>query len=209
MKKFSAIYFMLVLLGSASAQNQVVDVPLVEIDSINSAIILDLRYATADNFLGEAVYPSARCFLRQPVAAKLDSIQKELQAQGMGLKIFDGYRPYSVTKLMWQILPDDRYVANPKNGSRHNRGAAVDLTLVDSLGNELPMPTPFDDFSEKAGHDYQDLPQDALKNRAVLKQIMEKYGFIAIKTEWWHYDINNYRDYPILDLSFDEIARRR
>jgi D-alanyl-D-alanine dipeptidase len=136
---------------------------------------------------------------------RLDSIQRELETRGLGLKIFDGYRPFSVTRKMWEILPDDRYVANPKNGSRHNRGAAVDVTLVDSTGNELEMPTVFDDFSEKAGHDFMDLPQHILTNRSLLKEIMTKYGFMPIKTEWWHYDLKNYEQYPILDKTFEEI----
>jgi D-alanyl-D-alanine dipeptidase len=178
---------------------------LVDIEQVNPNILLDIRYATTDNFLNEAVYPSARCFLLEPVAMRLDSIQRELETRGLGLKIFDGYRPFSVTRKMWEILPDDRYVANPKNGSRHNRGAAVDVTLVDSTGNELEMPTVFDDFSEKAGHDFMDLPQHILTNRSLLKEIMTKYGFMPIKTEWWHYDLKNYEQYPILDKTFEEI----
>ena len=105
---------------------------LVELTTINPNILLDIRYATGNNFLKETVYPSARCFLVRAAAMQLDSVQNELEQQGLGIKVFDGYRPFSVTKKMWEILPDDRYVANPKNGSRHNRGAAVDLTLVDS-----------------------------------------------------------------------------
>ena len=197
--------YLLILVICSCQTGTAIQPEFVDITKVNKAIILDIRYATSDNFLGKAVYPAPRCFLRPAAAVKLDSVQKELQTRGLGLKIFDGYRPHSITKLMWQILPDDRYVANPVNGSRHNRGAAVDLTLVDIQGNELNMPTPFDDFSEKAGHDYMDLPEDVQKNRAMLKQIMEKYGFTAIKTEWWHYDISNYQDYPVTDISFAEI----
>ena len=112
-------------------------IQLVDVASINKNILLDIKYATKDNFLKEAVYTQVRCFLVKEAALKIDSIQAELELQELGLKIFDGYRPFSVTEKMWRILPDDRYVANPKNGSRHNRGAAVDLTLVDSTGNEL------------------------------------------------------------------------
>ncbi len=178
---------------------------LIDIKRVNSDILLDIRYATTNNFLHEAVYPSARCFVLEPVAMRLDSIQRELETRGLGLKIFDGYRPFSVTQKMWEILPDDRYVANPKNGSRHNRGAAVDLTLVDSTGRELEMPTAFDDFSERAAHDYRDLPEHVLENRRLLKEIMEKYGFLPLNSEWWHYDLKNYQQYPILDKSFEEI----
>jgi D-alanyl-D-alanine dipeptidase len=178
---------------------------LIDIEQVNSDILLDIRYATTDNFLHEAVYPSARCFVLVPVAMRLDSIQRELETWGLGLKIFDGYRPFSVTQKMWEILPDDRYVANPRNGSRHNRGAAVDLTLVDSTGRELEMPTAFDDFSERAAQDYMDLPEHVLENRRILREIMVKYGFLPLNSEWWHYDLKNYQQYPILDKSFEEI----
>ena len=123
----------------------------------------------------------------------------------MRLKIFDGYRPFHVTKLMWEILPDERYVANPKDGSRHNRGAAVDLTLVDLTGAELKMPTGFDDFTEKAAHSYMNLPSEVIENRKKLRSIMEKYGFFAIESEWWHYDLKDYANYPILDYTFEQI----
>jgi len=199
--------FILFLLAGLLACNSSDDnhIQLIDITDINKNIILDIKYATKDNFLKEAVYPQARCYLVEEAALKIDSIQSELERQGLGLKIFDGYRPFSVTKKMWEILPDSRYVANPKNGSRHNRGAAVDLTLVDSAGTELEMPTKFDDFTEKAAHAYEDLPEQVIKNRRRLKDIMEKYGFSAIKSEWWHYDLKNYQKYPILDISFDEI----
>ena len=121
------------------------------------------------------------------------------------IKIFDGYRPLSVQKMMWEILPDDRYVADPKDGSRHNRGAAVDVSLVDSNGVELPMPTDFDDFTVKAAHDYMDLPAEIIKNRELLKIHMEKYGFISLNSEWWHYDLKDFVKYPVVDYSFEEI----
>jgi D-alanyl-D-alanine dipeptidase len=179
----------------------------VELKSVNKNIVLDIRYATDNNFLKRSVYPTARCFVLKKVAVKLDSIQNELELKGLGLKIFDGYRPLSVQEMMWEILPDSRYVADPKNGSRHNRGAAVDVSLVDSNGVELQMPTDFDDFTEKAAHDYNDLPEEVIKNRDLLKSIMEKYGFIHLKSEWWHYDLKNYAEYPIVDYSFEEIDR--
>jgi D-alanyl-D-alanine dipeptidase len=204
--KVISIYILFILTGLLSCNgNNDAHIQLVDISSINKNIILDIKYATTDNFLNEAVYSQARCFLVKEAALKIDSIQTELEIQGLGLKIFDGYRPFSVTEKMWQILPDNRYVANPKNGSRHNRGAAVDLTLVDSTGTELQMPTKFDDFTEKAAHGYQNLPEQTIKNRKRLKDIMEKYGFSAIKSEWWHYDLKNYQEYPILNLSFEEI----
>jgi D-alanyl-D-alanine dipeptidase len=194
--------FLFVLIGCTAP---VSDHQLIDITDVNNSILLDIRYATTNNFLNEAVYAEAKCFLVKEAAYKLDSIQVELEKVGLGLKIFDGYRPHSVTRKMWQILPDARYVANPQNGSRHNRGAAVDLTLVDSSGTELEMPTEFDDFTERAGHEFMDLPEHVLKNRALLKNIMERHGFLSLKSEWWHYDLKNYEQYPILDMTFSEI----
>ena len=181
----------------------------VEVTKINPNIVLDIRYATKNNFLKEIVYPEARCFLRYKAAVKLDSIQKELKTIGLGLKVFDGYRPLSVQKKMWDVFPDDRYVANPKTGSRHNRGAAVDLTLVDSLGIALKMPTEYDSFSEKAHHSFISNDKTIMRNRWILKTIMEKYGFKALRTEWWHYDLISWQDYEIMNISFDEIIKEQ
>lgn len=181
----------------------------VELKKVNPNIILDIRYATENNFLERPVYPSARCFVLKTVAFKLDSIQKELEQRGLGLKIYDGYRPLSVQKQMWQILPDSRYVANPVKGSRHNRGAAVDVTLVDSNGVELEMPTGFDDFTQRAAHGFMDLPGQVIKNRELLRTIMEKHGFVHLKSEWWHYDLKNYDQYPVVDYSFDDLEKMK
>jgi len=149
-------------------------------------LITDFKYATYNNFTHRILYTHPEAYLRLPVAMALQKVQKELKAKGLALKIFDAYRPYSVTKEMWKVVPDQRYAANPAKGSGHNRGEAVDLTLVKvSSGEELPMPTGFDDFTEKAHHSYRDLPEDVLQNRALLKTTMEKYGFRALSTEWW------------------------
>ncbi len=199
------LYILLIAVFISCSADKTDGVRLVDIEQINSNILLDIRYATNDNFLHEAVYPAARCFVLEPVAVRLDSVQRELEARGLGLKIFDGYRPHSVTRKMWRVLPDERYIANPAKGSRHNRGAAVDLTLVDSSGTELEMPTGFDDFSEKADHSYEELPEHIKANRKLLKEIMIKYGFMPLETEWWHYDLKGYDRYPILDKSFEEI----
>ena len=173
----------------------------VELTKLIPGLVLDIRYATTNNFTGQKVYPDARCFLRRATAGKLKRVQKELASQGLGLKIFDGFRPLAVQRRFWEIMPDERYVANPAKGSRHNRGAAVDLTLIRlSDGRELPMPTPFDDFSERAGRDYPDLPAEVIRNRDLLRRVMEKHGFIALPTEWWHFDDVDWRNYPIADL---------
>ncbi len=202
-----SIIFILSILFLFSCNQEPQSTGFVELKTINSNIILDIRYATDNNFLKKPVYPSERCFTLKIVALKLDSIQTELETMGFGLKIFDGYRPLSVQKMMWEILPDNKYVANPANGSRHNRGAAVDLTLVDSNDIQLKMPTDFDDFTEIAAHDFMDIPEDAIKNREILKTIMEKYGFVHLKSEWWHYDLKSYSQYPVVDYSFEEIDR--
>lgn len=142
----------------------------VELVHVVPGLVLDIRYATTNNFTGQKVYSDARCFLRSGPAGKLKRVQKELASQGLGLKIFDGFRPLAVQRRFWEIMPDERYVANPAKGSRHNRGAAVDLTLIRlSDGRELPMPMAFDDFSERAGRDYPDLPAEVIRNRDLLR----------------------------------------
>ncbi|HTX18750.1 MAG TPA: D-alanyl-D-alanine dipeptidase [Bacteroidota bacterium] len=173
---------------------------LVDVRDVDSTIVLDLRYATANNFTHHVLYPVARCMLRRIVAESLSAAQRELRPLGLGLKIFDAYRPLSVQKKLWAAVPDDRYVANPSKGSRHNRGAAVDLTLVDSHGHELSMPTPFDDFTVRAHCDFTNLPEAELKNRALLERVMTNHGFLTMRTEWWHFDFQHWGRYGILDM---------
>lgn len=173
---------------------------LVELIQISPRIRLDIRYATPHNFTGRVVYPSARCFLVRQVAQRLHRVQISLEKQGIGLKVFDGYRPLSVQKIFWEICPNSDYVANPEEGSRHNRGSAVDVTLVKSTGEELRMPTDFDDFTEKASHAYEGSSLEAQANRKTLKKAMEQEGFLSLDTEWWHYDDPDWAKYPILDL---------
>lgn len=154
----------------------------------------------------EKLYPAdARCFLRRETAAKLSRVQEALEKEGLGLKVFDGYRPLSVQKKMWAHFPIEGYVANPAKGSNHNRGAAVDLTLVDPDGHELAMPSGVDEFSERAHRDYQGGSLAALKNREILQKAMEKEGFRGITTEWWHFDDRDCKIYPLLDLPISSI----
>jgi zinc D-Ala-D-Ala dipeptidase len=174
------------------------DSDLVDIQKINPAIRLDMRYATANNFTRQQVYDSANCLLRSGTAQKLSEVQQELEKSRLGLKVYDCYRPLSVQRKFWALMPDERYVANPAKGSRHNRGAAVDLTLVDSTGKELPMPTAFDDFTEKAHRDYAQLPAEILKNRVFLEQAMSRHGFTGLPTEWWHFDDAGWQSYSIV-----------
>ena len=173
-------------------------------------IIYDLKYGTINNFMHRQMYaPRPRqTFLRQPAALALAQVQHELNSKGYGLKIFDAYRPYSVTVRFWELVKDDRYVANPSKGSGHNRGLAVDLTIVElATGQELDMGTGFDNFTDSAHLGFMDLPAVVLGNRRFLKGIMERYGFTALETEWWHFYWPNDRGYEVLDLPFRKLKR--
>lgn len=160
----------------------------VNIKTISKDFILDMKYATTDNFLKQSVYDCGECYLRRATAEALRQVAEEFQKLGYRVKLFDCYRPLSVQKKMWNILPGTHYVANPAKGSKHNRGAAVDLTLVDANGNELDMGTPFDFFGKEAHHTYTELAPEVLKNRKLLKDVMNKYNFKSIYSEWWHYE---------------------
>ena len=184
------------------------DMEFIDIAKVNPRIVTDIRYATTNNFTGKVLYSSATCFLRKKVAEKLNNVQKNLESRSLGLKIYDGYRPRSVQWIFWEIVPDRRFVADPKIGSKHNRGAAVDVTIVDKNGNELVMPTPFDDFTEKAYSDCVDLPEEAIKNRALLHQVMREGGFIPLPTEWWHFDDSEWETYPLEDIPIEQLVNR-
>ncbi|MCU7497007.1 MAG: M15 family metallopeptidase [Ignavibacteria bacterium] len=197
-KIYCSAFLLLFICSSLFAQ--VSDTSIVLLKSIDSTIVTDVRYATANNFTGKVLYPTANVYLRKSAAEKLHEAEVELLSRyNLRLKVFDGYRPLSVQKKLWEIMPDTRYVANPKNGSRHNRGAAVDLTLIDSTGRELEMGTSYDDFTDRAHRDYEDLPENVLNNRRFLEEIMVKYGFEPLSTEWWHFDYSGWKNYSILD----------
>ncbi len=181
--------------------------PLVDLQKEIPSIHVEIKYATADNFTKEVLYPEARCLIRKEVAEKLARVQKVLQTQSLSLKFFDAYRPLSVQKKMWAKFPVEGFVANPAKGSNHNRGAAVDVTLVDADGKELPMPSAYDEFSERAHRDYAGGTEGERKNRQILREAMEKEGFVALKTEWWHFDDKDAKSYPVLDLSFADVSR--
>jgi len=192
-------------------KNQVVENPnmqLVEIRKVIPDVTLDIRYATKNNFAKQAVYHQAKAFARKPVVDSLLKVEKELNKKGLGLKIFDGYRPYVVTVKFWEITPNDKkdYVANPKTGSRHNRGCAVDLTLVDyKTKKELQMPTLYDSFAPEASPSFEDLPVLVKKNRDFLINTMAKYGFKVYKNEWWHFDFIGWEKYPLMDIPFKKL----
>lgn len=179
---------------------------LVDIGSVNPNIRLDIRYATPNNFLKRTLYPVPRCLLRLPFAQRLSKVQEDLEQMGLGLMVYDCYRPWSVTRDMWEILPDSRYVGNPARGSRHNRGAAVDLTLVDFRTSQpLEMPTDFDDFTEKAARDYQGNPPQVRRNSDLLEFKMKKHGFEPLITEWWHFDAKGWENYALLNIGVDQV----
>lgn len=180
---------------------------LVDLEQEIPGVRLDIRYATTDNFMRERLYPVAKAYLRAPAAAALADAQQEFKELGLELKVFDGYRPYEVTEKIWEPYQNPDFVADPAKGSRHNRGCAVDLTLVDETGEELRMPTGYDDFTEKAGHGYQDLPEEEIRNRDLLRAVMESHGFEALPTEWWHYDYVGWERFELLDLPLDGIPQ--
>jgi zinc D-Ala-D-Ala dipeptidase len=177
------------------------------VDLASLGIPLDIRYATPNNFMKTTLYPVAKAYLRAPAARALVDVQRELAARGIGIKVFDAYRPYRVTQAMWEPIKNPDYVADPAKGSRHNRGAAVDLTLIDvRTGEELPMPTGYDDFTARAAHEFQGLPADALANRALLREVMTKHGFEPLPSEWWHYDFKGWERFELMDLSLTDVT---
>lgn len=184
---------------------------LVDLATLNGSVArlrFDIRYATASNFVGRPVYKEARAFLQRPAAEALARAARQLEAEGYGLLIFDGYRPWSVTRLFWEITPPDKrnFVANPKNGSRHNRGCAIDLSLYDlATGQEVEMPSPYDDFTGRASPSYPGGSPDSRARRDLLRAAMEAEGFTVYEFEWWHFDYKDWRSYPIQNIGFDEI----
>ena len=159
----------------------------VDLKKLLPGLILDIKYATDQNFVGMQMYPCARCLLRDEVGNALVKVQQKLRLEGLGLKVFDCYRPWSVQKELWEKMPDPRYVTNPEKGSMHNRAAAVDLTLIDQNGHDLDMGTEYDFFGERAYHTFTELPASVLDRRRKLVALMEEAGFQHIRTEWWHY----------------------
>ncbi|MCI0493942.1 D-alanyl-D-alanine dipeptidase [candidate division KSB1 bacterium] len=182
---------------------------LVDVTTLDSTIVVDLRYATKDNFMEDTLYSANICLLRRNIAEQLVKVHQRLRNMNLGLKIWDAYRPLSVQKKMWEKIPDPRYVADPARGSNHNRGAAVDVTLVDSKGNELEMPTEFDDFSQRARSDYPDASERAKKNRTILQQAMTAHGFLTISSEWWHFNYIGCHDYSILDVPLEKFLKAK
>ncbi len=184
---------------------------LIDMRKVNPRINYDIVYATPNNFTKQILYPVPACYMHKDAAGALCKIQEDLEKRGLCLKIFDGYRPISVQQKMWDLIQDERYVANPakQKGGRHPRGIAVDVTILDQQGVELEMPTPFDSFSEKAHSTYFNLPKPILKNRELLFETMGNHGFTPLPTEWWHFDYLDWSNdvkYPAWDIPLDALS---
>jgi len=221
-KHFLTISVLLVWITLASFPGFAQDAPpkeenkreadLVELTELDKTIKLDIRYARADNFVGRAVYTEARAFMQRPAAEAIIRVHKKLKKKNLGLMIFDGYRPWAVTKIFWDVTPEDKrkFVANPKTGSRHNRGCAVDLSMFDlKTGKLVEMPTDYDDFTDKASPKYTGATAKQTKNRDLLRRMMEAEGFTVNDNEWWHFDYKDWKEYAIYDIAFSDIKTEK
>lgn len=178
---------------------------LVRLQQVIPGLKLDIRYATPNNFTGKAQYTMAAAWLRQQPALALARVQQQLAAHGYALKVYDAYRPYAVTVALWRSTTAHRFVANPRKGSQHNRGIAVDITLVDlHTGAEMDMGTGYDNFTDSAHHNFGMLPAAVLARRHLLKELMEQNGFNAVPNEWWHYHWRN-KNYTLLNIPFETL----
>lgn len=167
------------------------DTTFVNLKNYSKDFVYDMKYATSDNFLKAKVYDCAECFLRLKTVEALIKANDSFMKMGYKIKLFDCYRPLDIQKKMWKIVSNPSYVADPSKGSIHNRGGAVDITLVDSKGEELNMGTPFDFFGVEASHNYTALSQEIKDNRELLKKVMIEKGFNSFDSEWWHYNLKS------------------
>ncbi len=185
---------------------------LVEVTALDPTLRLEVRYATADNFLGKALYPVARAFLQRPVAEALVRVHRALTPQGYGLLVFDAYRPWSVTRLMWELTPPGQrgFVANPARGSNHNRGCAVDLTLFAlDTGRAIEMPSGYDEMSPRSASAYTGGSAESRARRDALRAAMEGQGFQVEAHEWWHFNHRSCPGYEVLDLPLETLPTSR
>ena len=183
---------------------------LVELVKLDPSIKLDIRYASTNNFMSAVMYSQARAFLQRPAAEALVRANAKLKPQGYGLIIHDGYRPWYVTKMFWDATPPDKhmFVADPSEGSRHNRGCAVDLSLYDrKTGREVVMPSGYDEMSERAFADYPGGTPEERRLRGILRAAMESEGFKVYPQEWWHFDYQDWKLYPILNVPFEKLGK--
>jgi D-alanyl-D-alanine dipeptidase len=185
---------------------------LVELIKLDKTIKLDIKYATADNFVGRAVYPEARAFLQRPAGEGVAGVHKLLKKEGLGVVVYDGYRPWSITKLFWEVVPEDKrkFVADPAKGSKHNRGCAIDLSIYNpKTGRAVPMPSAYDEFTERASPDYKGGSDEERVNREKLRRLMEAAGFTVNPNEWWHFDLVGWEQYAIFDIAFSEVGMKK
>lgn len=181
---------------------------LINLATFIPGLVLDIRYATTNNFTGEQIYTLARAYARKPVAEALKKVQEELKPQGLGIKVFDAYRPYKATVKFYEVYRDTTYVASPYKGSRHNRGCALDITVINlKTGEELKMPTGYDSFKKEAWPSTPVSDPEVRKNRALLINIMTKHGFKVNGSEWWHYDFIGWIKYEVLDIDFEALEK--
>jgi D-alanyl-D-alanine dipeptidase len=183
---------------------------LVELVKLDTSLRLDIRYATSNNFMHRPMYTQARAFLQRDAAKALVRVSRKLNQQGYGLLIFDGYRPWSITKKFWDETPAEKhnFVADPRKGSKHNRGCAVDLSLYNlRTGKEISMPSPYDDFTERAYPFYKGGTVNQRRMRNLLRVAMEKEGFTVNEFEWWHFDFKDWARYRISDVPFENMPR--
>jgi|GEM_PF-730594 D-alanyl-D-alanine dipeptidase len=176
---------------------------LVDVTLFSDEFILDIRYATPNNFLDSILYPCAKCLLRYEILKDLLKAQSEFKSLGFKVKLYDCYRPLSVQKIMWKKYPVVGLVADPATGSRHNRGSAIDISLTDSLGKDIDMGTKYDDLSKPSRSFYTGFDEAIINNRMLLRKILEKHHFIGINSEWWHFSHNCGTKYPVSDEAFD------
>ena len=198
--RFSFSRYFLHVQGLVSLRYDCPDDYFVDLKTLDTTIVEDVRYATTNNFTHKKIYDCAKCLMRYGVAKDFVKAQQEFLSMGYRIKIFDSYRPLSAQYKLWKMVPNINYVANPAKGSIHNRGAAVDMTLVDSLGKELDMGTGFDYFGIRAYPSFTALPKKVLENRNFMWRIMNKHGFRKIKTEWWHMSHFSCMKYPISNM---------
>jgi D-alanyl-D-alanine dipeptidase len=181
---------------------------LINLETLVPGLVLDIRYATTNNFTGEKIYNLARAYARKPVAEQLKVVQAELKKKGLGIKMFDGYRPYKATVRFYEVYHDTTYVASPYRGSRHNRGCALDLTVINlKTGEELKMPTGYDSFQKEAWPRTPVADPLIRANRALLIDVMERHGFKVNGSEWWHFDFIGWKNYEVLDIDFEELEK--
>lgn len=179
------------------------DTTFVNIRDYSLDFVFDMKYATEDNFMKAKVYDCAECYLRLKTIKALINANVTFLKLGYRIKLFDCYRPLTIQKRMWAIVNNPSYVADPAKGSIHNRGGAVDITIVDGNGNELDMGTPFDFFGKKASQDYKRLPDQIIANRQLLRKVMSENGFQPLTSEWWHYDLNGSRKDDVSDFKWE------